>query len=229
MTLAIDPATLPDMLRGWLGAHHAFRRDAEALVAAVADLHPTDAEAAARLAGAFSITTRMLELHHTSEDELVFAELIDRAPAFAGVVMTMSLEHVDLDDVVEDIGRALATLSGRSSRADEVHGRLVEQAATLQAVLGAHLDAEEEQALPMMLRWYTESELDAIGEAHLARVGDEIATMVPWALSAMLPELASERLATLPVEVQPQVPAWSQRFEQRFAPMLARRAHSVAA
>ena len=31
MTLAIDPTTLPPTIKGWLGAHVAFRRDADAL------------------------------------------------------------------------------------------------------------------------------------------------------------------------------------------------------
>ena len=161
MALAIDPTTLPPAISGWLGTHEAFRRDADALVAAVASLDPTDTSAAVRLADAFAVTTRMLHAHHTIEDELTFPELIGRSPAFAGVVMTMSLEHVDLDDVVDDINRALASLTGGTSRAYAVHERLEHQAETFRTILDLHLEVEEEHALPMFLRYFSATEFDA--------------------------------------------------------------------
>ena len=78
---------------------------------------PRDYVGAGRLADAFAVTVQMLHEHHETEDELIFPELIERAPAFAGVVMTLSLEHVDVDDVVDDIKRDLAILSAGTSRA----------------------------------------------------------------------------------------------------------------
>ena len=115
MTLVLDPMTLPPTIKGWLGAHVALRRDADALVAAVNTLEPADYVAAGRLADAFAVTVQMLHEHHETEDELIFPELIERAPAFAGVVMTLSLEHVDVDDTVDDINRDLAILSAGTS------------------------------------------------------------------------------------------------------------------
>jgi hemerythrin-like domain-containing protein len=229
MTLAIDPTALPLTLRGWLGSHGAFRRDADGLVAAVAALDPSDTRAAVRLADAFAVTIRMLELHHTSEDDLIFAELITRSPAFAGVLMTMSLEHVDLDDVVDDINRSLATLTGRSSRADDVHARLQHRAEVFRTLITCHMETEEEYALPMVLRCFSTDEIDAMGDAHVARAADRIDEMVPWSTSAMPPEVAAQTLATMPAEIQERFPQWSAAFAQRFAPMLACNTASAAA
>ena len=58
MTLVLDPMTLPPAIKGWLGAHVALRRDADALVAAVNALEPADYVGAGRLADAFAVTRR---------------------------------------------------------------------------------------------------------------------------------------------------------------------------
>jgi hypothetical protein len=220
MTLAIDRPTLPPAMQGWLGSHTAFRRDADGLVAAVEALVPSDRASAVRLADAFALTTRMLDLHHTGEDELIFAELISRSPAFAGVVMTMSLEHVDLDDIVDDMNRGLATLTGGTSRADDVHDRLAHQADTFRTLLLLHMEVEEEYALPMMLRCFSTDELDAIGDQQAARLADRMYEAVPWAASACSPEIATEMLAAMPAEVQENYSRWSLAFQQTYAPML---------
>ena len=52
MTLVLDPTTLSPAITGWLGAHVAFRRDADALVAAVNAVEPSDYIGAGRLADA---------------------------------------------------------------------------------------------------------------------------------------------------------------------------------
>ena len=229
MTLVLDPTALPPAIQGWLGAHTGFRRDADALVAAVNALEPSDYIGAGRLADAFALTTRMLHEHHESEDELVFPELIERAPAFAGVVMTMSLEHVDLDDVVDDIRRAVAILTASTTRAHEVHERLVHQAETFKTLIDLHLDVEEEHALPLFLRHFSTEEIDAIGDAHFARNADKLNEMIPWAASALPAEAAAEMLAGMPEEIQERYGNWSAAFQYTYAPMLRQQRHAVAA
>jgi iron-sulfur cluster repair protein YtfE (RIC family) len=229
MTLALDPTTLPPALQGWLGAHTAFRRDADALVNAVAAHDPSDTAAAARLADAFAISKRMLDEHHATEDEVVFPELIGRSPAFAGVVMTMSLEHVDLDDVVDDMNRALNVLTAKTSRNEDVHERLVEQTETFRELMNLHLDVEEEYALPMFLRHLTIEEIDSIGDQHLARNADKLDEMIPWVASALTPDASTAMLAGMPQAVQDNFANWNVEFQAAFAPMLSSNAHAVAA
>jgi hemerythrin-like domain-containing protein len=227
--LAIDPTTLPPALKSWLGAHVAFRRDADALVAAVAALDPSDITAAAALGEAFAITTRMLHEHHRTEDEDMFPDLIDRSPAFAGAVMTMSLEHVDLDNVVDDINRALAVLAVPTSRRDEVYARLVHEAEVFRTLMQLHAETEEDYALPMFVRFLTTDEIDAIGDQYFARNQDRLDEMIPWTASALPPDEATQMLATMPAAVQENFSKWSLAFQQTFAPMLSTNAHAVAA
>jgi predicted outer membrane lipoprotein len=229
MTLVLDPTTVPAALRGWLGAHTAFRRDADALVAAVEVLDPSDYVGAGRLADAFAITVAMLEGHHETEDDFMFPDLIERAPAFAGVVMTLALEHVDLDDVLDDIKRDIAILSAGTSRADDVRERLGQRVATFKTLIDLHLDAEEEHALPLLVRHFSEVELDAIRDAHLAKHTDKFNVMVPWVATALPADAATQMLANMPAEIQESIPKWSAAFGQRFAPLLATNAHAVAA
>jgi hemerythrin-like domain-containing protein len=229
MTLVLDPTTLPEAINGWLVAHVAFRRDADALVAAVDTLDPSDYVAAGRLADAFAITVQMLHEHHETEDDLVFPDLIERAPAFAGVVMTMSLEHVDLDDVVDDIKRDVAILSAGTSRAYDVHERLGQRVATFKTLICLHLDAEEEHALPLLVRHFSDVEMDAIRDAHLAKNVDKLNVMIPWAATALPADAATQMIASMPADVRENIPKWSAGFRQRFAPLLGTNAHAVAA
>ena len=229
MTLVLDPMTLPPAIKGWLGAHVALRRDADALVAAVNALEPADYVGAGRLADAFAVTVQMLHEHHETEDELIFPELIERAPAFAGVVMTLSLEHVDVDDAVDDIKRDLAILSAGTSRAYEVHERLTQQVSTFKSLMDLHLESEEEHALPLFMRYFSIAEIDAVGDAHFANNADKLNVMIPWAATALPTEAATEMLASMSPEIQQNFSRWSVAFQQRFAPLLGTNAHAVAA
>jgi hemerythrin-like domain-containing protein len=229
MTLALDPTTMPPALEGWLAAHTALRRDAVALRQAVDALAPTDSAGAARLADAFVLTSRMLHEHHVTEDELVFPELIARSPAFAGAVMTMSLEHVDLDGLIDDISRALAVLTANTSRNVEVHARLAHKVELFETIVQLHLEVEEEHALPLMMRCFTTEELDAIGDQHLVRGAAHIDEMIPWVASALPTELVTQMLAGMPPMVQENYSRWMLAFQQTYAPMLAPPAHAVAA
>jgi hypothetical protein len=229
MTLVLDPMTLPPAIKGWLGAHVAFRRDADALVAAVNALEPGDYVGAGRLADAFAVTVQMLHEHHETEDEFMFPELIERAPAFAGVVMTLSLEHVDVDDTVDDIKRDLAILSAGTARAFEVHARLTQQAQTFKALIDLHLESEEEHALPLFMRYFSIEEIDAVGDTHFANNADKLDVMIPWAATALPPESVTDLLATMPAHIQENFSKWSVAFQQRFAPLLGTNAHAVAA
>jgi hemerythrin-like domain-containing protein len=229
MTLVLDPTTLSPAITGWLGAHVAFRRDADALAAAVAAVEPGDYIAAGRLADAFAVTVQMLHEHHETEDELIFPELIERAPAFAGVVMTLSLEHVDVDDVVDDIKRDLAILAAGTARAFEVHERLTHHVETFKTLMDLHLEAEEEHALPLFQRYFSNDELDAVGDAHFAKNADKLNVMIPWAATALPTEATTQLLAGMPPAVQENFSRWSLAFQQRYAPLLGANAHAVAA
>jgi len=229
MTLVLDPTTLSPAITGWLGAHVAFRRDAAALIAAVNAVEPSDYIGAGRLADAFAVTVAMLHEHHETEDELIFPELIERAPAFAGVVMTLSLEHVDVDDVVDDIKRDLAILAAGTARAFEVHERLTQQVETFKTLIDLHLEAEEVHALPLLQRYFSTEEIDAVGDAHLAKNADKLNVMIPWAATALPTEATTQLLAGMPPAVQESFSKWSLAFQQRFAPLLGANAHAVAA
>jgi hypothetical protein len=229
MTLVLEPETIPAALQGWLGAHTAFRRDAAALVAAAGALEPRDYVGAGRLACAFAITRRMLHEHHESEDELVFPEMIDRAPEFAGVVMRLSLEHVDLDAVIEDITRDLSILTVSTSGAEAVHARLVQHVGAFQSLIEAHLDEEEEHALPIFLRCFSVAEIDAMGDAHHARNADKLHEMVPWAASAQPADVAAAMIAAQPADVRENFDRWSAAFGRAYAPMLSAQFHQAAA
>ena len=154
MTLAMDPAPYPPALRGWLDAHSRLRRDADALYDAAVNLDPKDTAAAAVLAGQFTATARMLHTHHRFEDDVLFPTAVEHEPGFGGEVVGLSLGHVDIDDVVEDMTVSLAVLAGTSTRSVEVWQRLVHNAKTLRTLLDEQISKEESRALPVLVRTF---------------------------------------------------------------------------
>jgi hypothetical protein len=154
MAVALDSAPYPPALRGWLDAHARLRRDAEALYNAVINLDPADRLGATQLAGSFGTTARMVRAHHRFEDNVLFPTAAERDPAFASDVMVLSLGHVDVDDVVEDMSRTLAVLAGGTTRSLEVWQRLVHNAKTLRELLVEQLAIEEARALPVLMRTF---------------------------------------------------------------------------
>jgi alkanesulfonate monooxygenase SsuD/methylene tetrahydromethanopterin reductase-like flavin-dependent oxidoreductase (luciferase family)/hemerythrin-like domain-containing protein len=94
--------------------------------------------------GAFCASyCRLLTLHHTIEDEAMFPELVRGQESLAPVIRQLSLEHEEIAGILTSLDAALVDMMEDSGKLAEVR----DHAEQLSALLGSHLDYEEEELL----------------------------------------------------------------------------------
>ncbi len=144
--------------RHWLGAHQMFRRVAERIRLDTEGLMNKDValdDYADRLSYYGGNLVANLHGHHGWEDHSYFPELSIADPRFDAGLQVLEQDHADLDKVLDDFNRTakrLIILSGM----DEVQayaeaGKVLANAATIEAFLKRHLSDEEELAVPIIL------------------------------------------------------------------------------
>jgi iron-sulfur cluster repair protein YtfE (RIC family) len=128
-------------------AHDAFRRDLRCLASAV-EAGQT-AEAASR--AGWATFKNQLRVHHAAEDTSLWPPLRQKVtrPEDVAVLDAMEAEHARLGPLLSQVDASLAAPD---------HAGLTENAGALAETLAAHMQHEENQALPL-------------GEAHLGPDG----------------------------------------------------------
>jgi hemerythrin HHE cation binding domain-containing protein len=172
--------------------HDAFRRDLDRLVAASA----AGAARTAEVRAGWENFKAQLTLHHTVEDtELwprVHRAVVGQQRDLA-LLEAMESEHAQIDPLLKEIDSAL---SGDASR-------LAETAREASAVLGHHLQHEEDEALPLIQSVLTRADWSAFAGEMRRRQGVKgAAVYVPWILDGM-PDAKQRRfLNALPAPVK---------------------------
>lgn len=171
--------------------HFAFRRDLDALVAAVRATPLGHAATWAALRARWVFFADVLHHHHRAEDEHYWP-VVERAarrrgtPADTEVLAAMSAEHDDVDPGLAAAGAAFVALLDHPCA--EHRNALDIRLTALRELLGAHLDHEEREALPLVQRLLTAQEFAevdaAVGRAYPVRM---VPRLVPW-VSHRLPE-----------------------------------------
>jgi hypothetical protein len=147
--------------------HDALRRDLARAEVALSE--PTGASWGRRRAvGAhLSWMMRFLHAHHAAEDDGLYPLVRERAGDDAvalGVLDRMDREHQTIATAVTAVEAAAATLMADGS--DDATRQTIAALHTLAAVLLPHLQAEEDDAMPMTSRLITAAEWDAIEKKH---------------------------------------------------------------
>jgi hypothetical protein len=141
--------------------HWMFREEFAALADAAA--RTQDPARGAALEDQLALMLRVLHEHHTGEDTLMWPLVRQRDPASAAVLDAMEAEHQELDPLIERAGAAGLPLAERA----EPLSRLSER-------LNAHLDREEEEALPFVQRHMTADEFAALDKTMMKGLGDDL-------------------------------------------------------
>jgi hypothetical protein len=183
--------------------HDAFRRDLDQLLDTTAD---DDA-----VRRRWRLFRDQLLFHHTAEDSAMWPPVRAKLagnPSGLALMDQMQAEHALIDPLLAAIDDALGT-RGR----ERIHPLLTR----LRGTLADHLAHEETEALPLISRIMTKSELGQIGRA-IARIGGlrQVAVMFPWALSEARPEVRDQVLGQLPPSVRVLYRAvWLPRYRRR--------------
>lgn len=140
--------------------HRMFRRAFGELPGLIDAVEPGDVGHARAVGDHLELLTLVLHHHHSAEDELIWPALYARAPASAGQIRQMEDDHAEiarLDAVVESARDQWMRSADRDSA-----GRLIEAVTVLSNAVAQHLDDEERTAVPVIQRYLTGDEWQAV-------------------------------------------------------------------
>jgi iron-sulfur cluster repair protein YtfE (RIC family) len=168
-------------------AHDAFRRDLRRLAGAVEA--GRTAEPAVR--AGWATFKNQLHVHHTAEDNLLWPALRAKIsqPDIA-VLDAMQAEHARIDPLLSRVDASLAATDGAG---------LAENTGVLASVLAAHMEHEEDQALPLI-----ETHLGPAGWAAFRKAAGKSqglrggAELFPWMLDGAPAGTSKRVLGMLP-------------------------------
>jgi hypothetical protein len=194
-TLVIDDRPDTDDM---LVIHRIFRRGFTELATLVAQVPPGDTGWAASVADHIDFMLNGLHNHHTAEDEHLWPLLLDRAKSEALLVGSMADQHTTIVGHTDRI-RGLVDVWRSSAAPGELDGALEE----LSVALGAHLDQEEAEVVPLISQHIAGAEWRAMGDASFAKfTNPEKLVALGQMLDVATPEEAAPFLAGLPLPVR---------------------------
>jgi hemerythrin-like domain-containing protein len=155
--------------RDMVGVHNAFRNEYAALPDLIRGVAANDARRAAVVADHIAFVGMFLEAHHTSEDDLLWPKLHERAPhEVRPLVHTMAEQHHRIHATLEE----LAAGARRWGATGDPAGRdaLARTAAELLPLLNEHLALEEAHVLSLIDRYLTDREWKEVAAASGRKV-----------------------------------------------------------
>jgi hemerythrin-like domain-containing protein len=189
----------PPDLTNYHAVHRALRAGAHQLAAAADGLATADDRRRRAYARYWKGYAGEVLAHHTIEDDYFFPALVDRVPVAAELVQRTDADHLHLDELMDDIGDAVAAV-----RAGRVARELAPLTRQLAAHMQEHLDFEDREVLPLFVRHFTGVEYHELDEAAVKSlgVGPQAAFTVPFIIAAMSPVEAAQALRTAPMALR---------------------------
>ncbi|MGY1639378.1 hemerythrin domain-containing protein [Geodermatophilus sp. SYSU D00742] len=182
-------------------AHRTFRREFRLLPELVRAVPAGDTARAGVVAAHARLVLKGLHLHHTSEDELLWPRLLERAAPDAALVHRMEAQHERVEHHTERLGAALTRWEAEARPA--VTEEVAATSDALRTALLEHLDEEEREILPLAARHLSTAEWEQLGEHGLARMSrSELPIMFGAVLEEATPEETAQLLAKLPLPVR---------------------------
>lgn len=126
-----------------------------------------------------------LHMHHTTEDDLIWPKLLDRAGLDAPLVRRMEEQHQQIDASVAEVRGA--TSAWRSDPTPTTSAALADRIGEFLVVLEGHLDEEEQVVVPLIDRHLTEAEWQEVGQ----RGFEKFTPAQRWIATGQLVEVAT--------------------------------------
>lgn len=202
MTLDTDRSTTatdrPDLSQ-YRGVHGAMRIANQQLVEGIAGTARGDRRRAAALVRWFQGYGGELRAHHLIEDDLVFPNLVRRAPELAELDAQLAADHHRLDEVIDGIGAALARMASGDGSWTEAPGEALTLAIELRDLLVRHLDVEDDVILPTIERRFTVAEWEEIDGQVMEHMSlRQTLFTVPWWMATVDDETAAASMEDAP-------------------------------
>ncbi|MGA8046599.1 MAG: hemerythrin domain-containing protein [Dermatophilaceae bacterium] len=178
--------------------HHAFRRDGARLEQAAERYGTQEAAAHEALLIGWHGMASSLHHHHTVEDTHIWPVIRAKVAGTPDVEIldAMEEEHSRIDPAIERIERSFGD-------PDSGVGAVAESIDAFLGLLRGHLEHEEKDAFPLIRRFITKAEWDALNKSALKELSlSEIAGIGPWLLDGATPEEVRTVLSELPPPVR---------------------------
>ena len=174
-------------LNGMYMAHHAFRRDLARFAVAARQTPLEDADVWRALAVRWEQFGAILHHHHTTEDDVLWPQLLEIVDAEGRATLeAMEAEHDLIDPLLASCAAGFAAM-GQAPDAG-TRDRLADTAATARDTLSDHMRHEETEALPLV-----QSLLSAEGWERVEKAAGEgksasdLRFLVPWVADGLSP------------------------------------------
>jgi hemerythrin-like domain-containing protein len=138
--------------------HRVFRREFAAMPGLIAGVPAGDSVRAKVVGDHLRFMVDALHNHHAAEDETVWPLLHNRVPARADDIERMENQHNDIVGAVKRVNASLSVWVG--SPGGPTADQLLAAVAELGAVVVAHLDDEELNAVPIIQEHLSQDEWD---------------------------------------------------------------------
>jgi hemerythrin-like domain-containing protein len=181
--------------------HRIFRTSFAELAQLVPTTAATDAARVEAVAAHLSFMVDGLTAHHTTEDELVWPALHERARPSTAMVDRAEAQHHAIHDALAEAQRLGTTWSAQPS---PVSGAALAAAITaMLEVLTEHLDEEERDVVPLIAEHLSEDEWAKVGRTAFDKFTPaQRFIAMGQMLEVATPSEAAAMLATLPPPVK---------------------------
>ncbi len=142
--------------------HRIFRRQFAEVRALAQDIPTADATRVGAVADHLGFLLDALHMHHTTEDDLIWPKLLDRAGLEAPLVERMAEQHQQIDASVARVRAAMS--AWRSDPTPATSTALTDSIGEFLVVLEAHFDEEERVVVPLIDRHLSEAEHQEVEE-----------------------------------------------------------------
>jgi hemerythrin-like domain-containing protein len=142
-----------------------------------------------------------LHAHHSSEDELLWPILLERAQLSGALIHRMEQQHAGLHEAVETARRELTAWQAAPTAVGSES--LAAALGTISARLAEHLGEEERDVVPLIAAHITQAEWDHLGKVAFSKFKpDQRFTAMGELLATAQPAEAARMLAGLPAPVR---------------------------
>ncbi|MEV6767253.1 hemerythrin domain-containing protein [Nocardia sp. NPDC051030] len=197
MTMPAIADTRPDV-QDMIVVHRNFRHNFDRAPALIRGLREGDTARIRLVVDHLRFLLTGLEVHHSSEDDLLWPKLRERVIPLPEAISRMTDQHHQLDILTTKLTAALNELDVHVDA--DIRERAAGLCEELGSVVDAHMTEEEETILPLAAAHLTVAEWEELGERGLEKLAKK--DLLP-ALSSLLavatPEERKAFLAKAPV------------------------------
>jgi hemerythrin-like domain-containing protein len=206
-------------LNGMYMAHHAFRRDLARFAAAARNTPVEATDVWRALAVRWSQFSDILHHHHTTEDDVLWPQLLDVVDAAGdgegrATLEAMEAEHELIDPLLQSCAAGFAAMARTPDAA--TRDRLAETAASARDTLADHLRHEETEALPLVQALLPQEGWDRVEKAAgSGQSPRKLFFLVPWAADGLSADQLETIVATLGAPFRVLLSLSRGRYERR--------------